>query len=240
MRLTVLGSGTAVPSLKRLASSYLVTAGTVRVLVDIGPSVVRRLLEFGYQVNDVDVILLTHFHVDHTADLSTFLFASNYGSEQRQRPLLIVGGPGIHRFYRGLQAVYPWIRPVAFQLTVKSLPGGRLPVGGFTVEAHRVRHNPESIALKISMEKSLVFSGDTDYCKGMVSLAKGADLLVAECAFPESKVQGHMNLDVLQRLVDESEPRRVLISHLYPEWDDYAGVLHTPVLLAEDGLEIEL
>jgi ribonuclease BN (tRNA processing enzyme) len=240
MRLKVLGSGTGVPSLRRLSSSYLVTVGEVRMLVDIGPSVVRRLLEFGWQVNDVDVILLTHFHVDHTADLSTFLFASNYGSEQRRKPLLIVGGPGIRRFYRGLRAVYPWIHPIAFELSIRSLPGGRLHLKDFSVETRRVRHNPESVALKISAERGVVFSGDTDYCRGLASLAKGADLLVAECAFPESKVQGHMNLDALQKLVLESKPRRVLISHLYPEWDEYNGVLQTPVLLAEDGLDIEL
>lgn len=240
MKLKVLGSGTAVPSLKRLSSSYLVTAGETKVLVDIGPSVVRRLLEFGCSVNDIDIIALTHFHVDHTADLSTFLFAANYGAEQRRKPLLIVGGPGTHRFYKGLQVVYPWVLPIAYELTLKSMRGGRLELDSLSIEARRVSHNRESIALKIGASKSIIFSGDTDYSRNLVALASDADLMVAECAFPERKAKGHLNLAVLQRIVKESKVRRVILSHLYPEWEEFRGVLYAPFLLAEDGMEIEV
>ena len=45
---------------------------------------------------------------------------------------------------------------------------------------------------------------------------------------------------MLQKIVDEANPKRVIISHLYPDWDDFRGVLHSPFLLGEDGMEIEV
>ena len=94
MKVKILGTGTCAPSLQRLASSYLVMTKQSNILVDVGPSVVRRLLEYGYTSRDIDVVILTHFHVDHTADLSTFLFASNYDVVSRTKELFVVGGRG--------------------------------------------------------------------------------------------------------------------------------------------------
>lgn len=53
-------------------------------------------------------------------------------------------------------------------------------------------------------------------------------------------MKGHLNLATLQRIVEEAHPKRVLVSHLYPEWEGFRGVLHAPYLLAEDGLELEV
>ncbi|OPY70799.1 MAG: Ribonuclease Z [Syntrophorhabdus sp. PtaU1.Bin050] len=240
MRLKVLGTGTSVPSLQRGSSSYLLAAKGRKVLIDVGPSVVRRLLEVGFTTRDVDVIILTHFHVDHTADLSTFLFASNYDVEPRTKSLAIVGGAGIGTFYKGLCAVYPWLMPKSYELSLVEMSEGTEDVGGLMVTTTPVSHNSESIGVRIEDRKSITFSGDTDYSMNLVSIASQTDLLVTECSFPERKAKGHLNLATLQRIVDEAHPKRVLISHLYPEWENFRGVLHAPYLLAEDGLELEV
>jgi ribonuclease BN (tRNA processing enzyme) len=240
MKIRILGTGTSIPSLERSSSAYLVSGGNRTVLIDAGPATVRRLLEFGYSVDDIDVIVLTHFHVDHSADLSTFLFACNYGAIAREKPLLVVGGPGLHRFYRGLLTIYPWLAPKAYELRIKSLPKGRLEAGGLVIEAARMNHNPESIGVRISGNGNVTFSGDTDYSRNLGKLARYTDLLVADCAFPEKKVKGHMNLATLSRVAREAEPHRVILSHLYPDWKAFNGVLHPPYLLGVDGLEVEV
>ncbi len=240
MRLKVLGTGTCIPSLKRGSSAYVVTAGNRTVLVDAGPATVRRLLEFGYTVDDVDIVIITHFHVDHTADLSTFLFVCNYGLVRREKPLLLIGGRGMRRFYKGLLAVYPWLKPKSYRLLVKSMSAGVLEDEGLVIRTKGVNHNPESIGVRISDGASITFTGDTDYSRSLVALAHHTDLLVSECAFPERKAKGHMNLAVVEKVVRDAEPGRVLLTHLYPEWDDFQGLLHAPYLLGEDGLEIDV
>jgi len=240
MKIRILGTGTCVPSLQRSSSSYLVQTKQLNILIDVGPSVVRRLLEYGFTTRDIDVIILTHFHVDHTADLSTFLFASNYDVEARAKELSVLGGDGLHDFYRGLLAVYPWLLPRSYEISLREMSKGTLNKGGLVVTTAQMEHNNESIGVRVEERKSVTFSGDTDYTKNLVELASGTDLLIAECSFPERKVDGHLNLEILQKIVDEANPKRVLISHLYPEWDDFSGVLQAPYLLGEDGMEIEV
>jgi ribonuclease BN (tRNA processing enzyme) len=240
MKIRVLGTGTSVPSLQRCSSSYLVQTKRLNILVDVGPSIVRRLLEYGFTTRDIDAIVLTHFHVDHTADLSTFLFASNYDVEARTKPLTIIGGPGINDFFENLIKVYRWLTPKSYELFLREEGDCTLNLEDFVISVTRVEHNDESIAIRIEEHKSVTFSGDTDYTKNLVKLASGTDLLIAECSFPERKVDGHLNLETLQKIVDEANPKRVLISHLYPEWDDFSGILHAPYLLGEDGMEIEV
>jgi ribonuclease BN (tRNA processing enzyme) len=240
MKLKVLGTGTSIPSLERCSSAYLLSCGDNLLLIDAGPAVVRRLLEYGYSVDMIDVVILTHFHVDHSADLSTFLFACNYGMIPREKPLLLIGGPGMHRFYRGLLAIYPWLAPKSYKLTVKSLPKGSLETGGLLIESVGMNHNPESIGVRISHNSSVTFSGDTGYTRKLGKLARHTDLLVTECAYPEKKAKGHMNLAALRRVVEEAKPRRVILSHLYPDWNVFGGIFHAPYILGVDGLEVEL
>lgn len=240
MKLYILGTGTAIPRIERSSSSYLVVAGSTSVLIDAGPAVVRRLLETGFDVDDVDILVLTHFHVDHTADLSTFFFACNYGKIPRKKPLTVIGGRGIMRFYRGLRAIYPWITPKSYDLTVRRLVNESMEQRGLTVRTVPVSHNPESIAVRLEGKRSVTFSGDTDYSRNLIRLAENTDMFVAECSFPERKVKGHLNLAELDRIVRKAYPERVILTHLYPDWDDYRGVLHPPYLLGEDGMEIEI
>ncbi len=240
MRLRVLGTGTAEPSLERGSSSYLLFAGGSTVLIDIGPAVVRRLLESGYHVNDVDVIILTHFHIDHVNDLSTFLFVSNYGVTPRKKPLTIIGGRGTGLFFRRMKSLYRWVEPKGFGLSLFSLPKGKRQIGDLTVEAKPVAHNDESIAVSIRGDKTVVFSGDTDYAETVVALGRSCDLLVMECSFPEKKVKGHLNLATAKKIAEEGNIGRIILSHLYPDWDRFRGSLGKPFLLAEDGMEIEI
>lgn len=238
MKLTILGTGTSTPSLKRGSASYLLTTRKHKILVDIGPAVVRRLLECGYSVTDIDVIIITHFHVDHTADLSTFLFACNYGQEARKKPLTIMGGPGIRRFYSGLRKIYRWIAPKYYRLSIVTMKRGALRLDDIAIEIFSVNHNRESIGIRVQERKAVAFTGDTAYSKSLIKLAAGADLLVAECSFPFRVMKGHMNLDAIERLTGEAKPKRVILTHLDPEWDDFKGVLHAPYLLGEDGMTV--
>ena len=240
MKVKILGTGTCVPSIQRLSSSYLLMTEQSNILVDVGPSVVRRLLEFGYTTRDIDAIILTHFHVDHTADLSTFLFASNYDVVPRAKELSIVGGEGLNVFYKNLLTVYPWLSPKSYEISLHELQEGILKKSSLIITTSHMEHNNESIGVKIEEDKSIVFSGDTDYTQNLIKLARGTDLLIVECSFPEKKANSHLNLAMVQKVVDQAKPRRVILSHLYPDWDSYNGVLQAPLLLGEDGMEIEV
>lgn len=93
--LQVLGSGGPELQTKRASSSYLIWIdGKARVLVDAGGGSALRFGESGAQMTDLDVLLFTHLHVDHSADLPALIKSSWF--EDRTR-LLPIYGPGGNR-----------------------------------------------------------------------------------------------------------------------------------------------
>lgn len=99
---TVLGSGTCVPSLERSSCSIMLEVHDARLLFDSGPGTMRRLLRTNTTIFDVDYIFYSHFHPDHTAELVPFLFATKYpDTSQRQTVLTIIAGLGFDVFFAG-------------------------------------------------------------------------------------------------------------------------------------------
>ncbi|MGD8515259.1 MAG: MBL fold metallo-hydrolase, partial [Granulosicoccaceae bacterium] len=68
----VLGSGGPIATAEgRASAGYLIfTDGKPRILMDVGGGTYQRLAESGTNIKDLDIILLSHLHADHTGDLT--------------------------------------------------------------------------------------------------------------------------------------------------------------------------
>ncbi len=251
MTVTILGSGTCVPSLDRSACAVLIQTGNTRILVDIGPGTIHRLLETGTSIFDIDYILISHFHPDHTGELVPFLFATRYPDiRNRKKPLTIVGGTGLASFYNALNTVYrQWI-DLPDLLTLIELPAGGWEMRdfqSFTLTTQPMAHRPESLAYRITVAggASVVYSGDTDYTDNLIALARETDLLICESALPDDlKVEGHLTPSLAGRIAAAAHAKQLVLTHFYPECDQtdiqkqcrktYGG----PLILAEDLMTI--
>ena len=71
----VLGSGGPVATAEgRASAGYLIfTDGKPRVLMDVGGGTYQRLAQSGTNIKDLDIILLSHLHADHTGDLASVM-----------------------------------------------------------------------------------------------------------------------------------------------------------------------
>jgi len=254
MSVTILGSGTCVPSLRRSSCSMLIKIRDKFLLFDSGAGTMRRLLENSVEIYDVSFIFYTHFHPDHTAELVPFLFANKYPDGRRRKiPLTLMGGKGFAKFYDDLKKVYGhWIELAPDLLTIAELDNTGYDMrmfDDFKVESLPVDHNPESIAYRITSSGgiSVVYSGDTDVSENLVTLSKDADLLVCESALPDKlKVKGHLTPSLAGEIADRANVRKLVLTHFYPECDQvdmekecrktYSGTL----LLAEDLMQISL
>ena len=108
---TILGSGTVVPSLTRSACSFLVEHGPWNLLFDLGSGIMRCLLEVGATITWITHLFFSHLHPDHTGEFVSFLFVAKYLENRgRKTPLHAVGSRGFQSFYEKLQGAYGhWI-----------------------------------------------------------------------------------------------------------------------------------
>jgi ribonuclease BN (tRNA processing enzyme) len=251
---TILGSGTCVPSLTRSSCSVLMAAENTKLLFDVGPGTIRRLLEADTTVFDISHILISHLHPDHTGELASFLFSKKYaGGNNWTTPLTLVGGKGFLSFFNRLEDVYG--RHIALEsemLNICELDNTRpdhLEIGSMTIESIPVTHTDESIAFRVTSadNRSVVYSGDTDVCDNLVTLAQDADLLICESSFPDGlKSDGHLTPSLSGEMATRANVRKLVLTHLYPECDGedieeqcrktYDG----PLLIAEDLMKMTL
>ena len=253
-RVTILGSGTCVPSLKRSACSVMITTGHSVIVMDCGPGTMRRLTEAKTAVTDVSHVFFSHFHPDHTGELAAFIFANKYPDRhRRKRPLTLVAGEGFFDFFNKLKTVYGrWIELAPDCFTLLEMGSERADsseFSDFSVESVPVDHNPESLAFKITGQdkKTVVYSGDTDFSDNLVELARGADLLICESAFPAAlKVSGHLTPPEAGTIATRAGVKSLILTHFYPECDQVDMIAECrqnwsgPLTLATDLMRIDL
>ncbi|RMD54791.1 MAG: MBL fold metallo-hydrolase [Nitrospirae bacterium] len=224
MKITVLGSGTCVPSLKRSNCSILIEFDTYKVLLDCGSGTIRRILEAGINIRDITHIFFSHLHPDHTGGLASFLFSSKYPKE-REKPLVIFGGRGFGDFYRELNRIYrDWIRFDKLKIDELDTEGAaHIDYKEFSVDSLPMNHTPESIGIKVTSRggKSIVYSGDTDYTENLIELSRGVDILFCESALPDAlKVSGHLTPSLAGEIAKRAGVKKLVLTHFYPECED--------------------
>src|SRR5947209_10556391 len=105
--MTLLGTGTCQIEMERRASSVLVELEGLRVLFECGHGIVQRLLEAGVQHNEVEHIVLSHFHTDHVSDIVQFLQAGAWSKRNPRTTNVHIYGPeGVREVINGLLHVF--------------------------------------------------------------------------------------------------------------------------------------
>lgn len=242
--LQVLGSGGPIADDERAGSAYLVWInGQSRILIDIGSGAFLRFAESGADFTALDLIGLSHFHVDHTADLAALLKSGSFGGRTRA---LIIAGPSAAGRFPGLRDFMDsLLNPDkgAYAYLGGYLDGrGRLPKlalfevhenntspvlllgaydGTYQVTALQVSHGiVPALAYRVRANgKTVVVAGDQDgNNEGLAEFSSEADILVLHMPVPESATGTASNLHArpssLGQLANESNARSVVISHL--------------------------
>jgi ribonuclease BN (tRNA processing enzyme) len=101
-------------------------------------------------------------------------------------------------------------------------------VGGAVLRAAAVDHLCEAYALRVEHGgRSLVYSGDTGPCQGLVDLARGADVLLCEASWPHTgdmPTGVHLSGRQAGEHAAEAGVGRLLLTHV-PVWTDPDAML---------------
>jgi ribonuclease BN (tRNA processing enzyme) len=222
--------------------------GGTHLVFDTGPAKLLRLGEAGIPFERLTDVFYTHLHPDHTSDLLPLLFARNAPGIRNSDRLTLWGPDGLAPLVEGLQSLWgSSVDARSYRLEVRRFPG-EVRGEGWRVRARQVRHVPGALGYRLEAQGRVVaYSGDTGYTEAVVELARGADLAVLDCSFPDDQaVEGHMSPGLCGRVAREAGARRLLLTHLYPECEaidaaaaaarEFAG----EVLVAQDLMRLEL
>lgn len=250
MKLTVVGSGTGIPSATRGAAGYLLQVGHENMLFDCGPGTLDRLTKGAHDFRQVDRIFLTHHHPDHCADIVAFLFANNWEIERRAHTPLRIFGPATTRtLIEKLYDTFPGLTWQKFAPQIHEWDIGRETADNWIVTSAPVDHvDVPAIGYRVEQAgRVFVYSGDTSETTRIVELARGADTLLIDCSFPdEIQQRAHLTAGGAGRIARAADVNRVVLTHFYPACEkadiraQCAAEFDGEIVLAEDGLRLEI
>ncbi|MQS75873.1 MBL fold metallo-hydrolase [Companilactobacillus halodurans] len=241
MLVTVLGFYGGYPYKGIGTSGYLLQDDGKNLLIDCGSGVLNALASY-MQPTDLDEVVLSHYHHDHTADVGVLQY--NWLAAKKESPLPIYGHTQDFVNFA--------------QLTVENATKGiayndyePTMIGNLKFEFLKTVHPVPAYAIRVTNQegKVLVYTADTTYFDGLVDFAKDCDLLIADTNFPEDVTgrKAHLNTKEAGTLAKKANVKRLMISHL-PQTVDVETMLKqsqkyasdVPVIHAFKGLEVEL
>jgi ribonuclease BN (tRNA processing enzyme) len=217
-------------------------AGTV--LLDCGMTTSAGLNAVGIPREELDAILVSHFHGDHFGGIPPLLLGCLY-TDRRRRPLVIAGPPGVEARVRAAADVlgFPLAgRDWSFDVEFQELWAGKLvPVGPVLVNTFETHHQhevcPHGIAVRAD-DRRVVFSGDTGWFDALPRQVGAADLFICECTNVEPVFEYHLSLEELAERRDDFDCARLVATHLGAEMAKRRGACE--IETADDGLVIRL
>lgn len=241
VQLQVLGSGGPELNDGRASSSYLIWVdGRARVLVDAGGGSSANFEKSGARIEDLQAVLFTHFHVDHSSEFSAYVKASYFSSRREHLPVFgpqgnalmpstsdflaaLLGGGGVYRYLREYveEDELSDFKFVPHDVALDAEETVVFQVNAdLTVGAIPVNHGPiAAVAWRVDINQcSMSFSGDmTNQSGNLGKLARDSQLLVAHNAIPEEAGLGarrlHMPPSEIGRIAAEARVKQLLLSH---------------------------
>lgn len=225
MRLTVLGKSPAWSDAGGACSGYLVTEGETAIVLDCGNGVFGKLRErMGYE--ELDAVVISHLHGDHTLDLVPFSYGLAFGpaGRVRQSPPRLIAPLGAEAFFRRLAGTWDDEHLIvrAFDLEEYE-PSAEIRIGALNVRSHPVPHIGPTHAIELVAPAGgrIVFGADGRYSDELIAAASGAELLIAEATLPDPDPDQHVHMSATEagRLAREAGVGRLVLTHISDELD---------------------
>lgn len=238
------GSGDAFGSSGRFQTCILVDGPSSRVAIDFGASSLIALAQQGIEHNSIDAIVLTHLHGDHCGGVP-FMLMDAMLAAKRARPLTVAGPYELQRRMGEIrEALFPGsaVMVPTFPLHwVEMEPGKPHGILDAVVTPQRARHTKETNPTAVRVEiggKVIAYTGDTEWTDDVARVARGADLLIAECYYYEKPIKWHLNYPAIVEHRKDFGARRVILTHMSREMLAHAA--EVPEECARDGMVVAL
>ncbi len=193
MKIGFLGTSSAFVTSDRDNTSIFVQTHSRSILIDCSGNTAGKLLRLGFDPNQLDLILLTHLHIDHCYGLPALLFHMFLGGRTQT---ISIAAPDDEFDHLDAQLLSHGIENDVRSFAIKRIPvrsechTAVWSAEDLLITAAPGEHTRASRAYRIHdlpSSRSIVFSGDTRPCSTISQLAFQTDMLIHEATYLESE-----------------------------------------------------
>lgn len=230
---------------RRQTAGILLETDETTLHIDPGPGALVKTHE-EHDPEEVEAIIVSHAHLDHCNDAEATI---EMMTEAYDKPGTVFANETALKGYGDIdRAISSYHQDLCAK--VKELgEDNEYSFKDVTVESQQMFHtDPKTAGFKIATEdKDIGFWTDTQFSEELIDFYEGCDTLVVYCARPRNEsLRNHTSLDEVPKLVNETEPKTVIITHFgykfldsdleeQEEWLDEQ--VEAKVVFAEDGME---
>ncbi|WP_042455174.1 MBL fold metallo-hydrolase [Neobacillus dielmonensis] len=212
MKLTIIGPWGGYPKVNAASAGYLLEHEGFRLLIDCGSGVLAKLQNI-VQPEQLDAVIISHYHPDHIADIGVLqharLIQGYLGKDMDTLPVY------------GHQSDQQEFSKLSYKNIMKGIayePNQELRVGPFKVTFLKTDHPVPCYAMRFEAGgKAIVYTADSSFKEEFISFSQGAEVLVCECNFyanQNGKSAGHMNSTDAGRFAREADVKQLILTHL--------------------------
>jgi ribonuclease BN (tRNA processing enzyme) len=239
MLLKCLGSGDAFGTGGRLNTCFYLESNGLKILIDCGASSLIALNKANLDPQSIDIIILSHLHGDHFGGIP-FLIRETQIARHRGKPLTIIGPADTEtKVSDALDCLFPSSSPllVSFELNyITYSTNGFTPFQGVSVSVAQAFHtkgtNPHSLRIELD-DQVIVYSGDTEWYDGLVTLSTNADIFICEGYTYSERKKNHMWIGDLIKNADRITAKKTVLTHLSQEALEHISDI--PFYVVNDG-----
>lgn len=224
----LLGTGTCQIEHERRASSVLIELDGLPILFDCGHGILQRLLEVGIRHNQLDHVVLSHFHPDHVSDLIPLLHAGAWSRRgPRTSDLHIYGPPGVQKLIEGFMNLFgpSSLKQPAYDIRVHEVTAEQFWIGSCQFDFISLPPAGNH-GLRFAWHgKQYAITGDSNFHGEEIAFLRSVELAIID--------SGHIEDDEIVQLAVASRAKTIVCSHLYREID----ARHLQTLAQKAGYE---
>jgi ribonuclease BN (tRNA processing enzyme) len=223
--------------------------GSLNLYFDPGPGALLRNLQFQQNPAKIDILFLSHCHVDHVNDANLFIEAMTENGKKRDKAVL--GSVSVLEGNEKYDRIVTRYHQAMVDKYITMKAGDKQIVKGVKIEATPTKHTDETtVGFKISMEGKVIgYASDTEYFKELGEVFVGCDLLILNNLRPFGQyLAGHLTSDGVAKILKVAKPKKAVIQHFGmrmlragPEVEaktiEKASGIET--IAAKDGMRIE-
>jgi len=226
MKITVLGSGSAVPVPGRHSSAYIVQSQNNPYLIDAGDGVTQQLIQYKFRLDTIKAVFISHTHADHAAGI--IMLVQTMQQIKRTAPLEMYIPDSV---LLNFDSVFPYFQiykeKLLFPVILKGISSQTLfEDNDFQIRAVQNDHlqKNKTYAAEYELDVSsfsflitektthAIYTSDINNFKHLRKFTYNTELLISECT--------HVSIASVKKFAETYNIKNVILSHVPPEIDN--------------------